>query len=124
MNETNEELKAAVDHKRYVRASALAASLEQPAEALDRLRKGALWQMSAVFRNAAGSRILAEQYGMSKKEVEGFLRKRSEEEKERGNAKILEPTFDCLTSRYLTFDEWLDHLMKKWDKLADSSMGG
>jgi hypothetical protein len=121
MNENTDELKAAAESKRYVRASHLAASLDHPEEKVDTLRKEALWQMSAVFRNAAGSRILAEQYGMSKKEVEDFLRKRSEEEKERENAKSLEPTFDYLTSKYLTFDEWLDQLMKKWDKLASSA---
>lgn len=121
MNESNDELKAAADSKRYVRALHLAASLERSEEDVDTLRKEALWQMSAVFRNASGSKILAEQYGMAKKDAEDFLRKRSEEEKERGNTKSLEPTFDYLTNRYLSFDEWLDHLLKKWDKLADSA---
>jgi hypothetical protein len=120
MNENHDELRAAVEGKRYVRASDLAVSQGDPAEKIDTLRKEALWQLSAVFRNAAGSRILAEQYGMSKKEVEDFLRKRFDEEKGRGNTKSLEPTFDYQTSRYLTFEEWLDQLMKKWDKLADS----
>ena len=120
MNESNDALKAVVESKGYARASRLAASLGHPEEEVESLRKEALWQMSAVFRNGSGSRILADQYGMSRKEVEDFLRKRSEEEKERGNAKSLEPTFDYLTNRYLSFDEWLDQLLRKWDKLADS----
>ena len=121
MNESREDLDAAAEGRRYVRASHLAASLGSPEENIDTLRKEALWQMSAVFRNAAGSRILADQYGMSKKAVEDFLRKRSEEEKERGNTKSLEPTFDYLTNRYLSFDQWLDQLAKKWEKLAESA---
>ena len=121
MSESNEELKAAAESKRYERASNLAASLGHSEEEVETLRKEALWQMSAVFRNASGSRILAEQYGLSKKEVEDFLRKRAEEEKERGNTKSLEPTFDYLTNKYLSFDEWLDQLAKKWDKPADSA---
>jgi hypothetical protein len=59
MSEGNDELKAAVESKRYVRASHLANTPGNSGEKIDTLRKEALWQMSAVFRNAAGSRILA-----------------------------------------------------------------
>jgi hypothetical protein len=120
MNEGNDELRAAAESKRYVRASHLADSSGNPVEKVDVLRKEALWQMAAVFRNAAGTRILAGQYVMSNRDVEDFLRKRLEEERGLGNTKILEPTFDYHTSRYLTFEEWLDQLMKKWDKLSVS----
>jgi len=101
-----------------VRASHLAASLDDSAEKIDMPREEALWQMSAIFRNAAGSRILAEQYGLSKKELDEFLRKRCEDERARRNTKFLEPTFDYHTNKYLTFEEWLEQLMKKWDKLV------
>jgi hypothetical protein len=118
MGEKEEELKAAVEKKHYVRASNLAASLGAPQEQVESLRKAALWQISAAFRNATGTRILAEAQGLSKKEVEEYLRKRSEEERSLGNVKILEPTFDYHTSRYLTFEAWLDYLVRKWDKLS------
>ncbi len=87
------------------------------------LQNEALWQIAAVFRNSAGTKILAEQYGRSKKEVEDLLRKRCEEEKSKGNTKTLEPTFDHDTNQYLSFDEWLERFVKKWGKLATSGAG-
>ena len=121
MNENNDELRVAAENKRYVRASHLAAVQGNAPEKVDALRKEALWQMAAVFRNAVGTRILADQYGMSKKDLQDFLQNRSEEEKSRGNTKSLEPTFDCLTDRYLTFEDWVEQLTKKWSKLAESA---
>jgi hypothetical protein len=120
MNENLNELRSAIEGRHYVRGVNLALSAGESAEVLEDLRRKALWQMAAVFRNAAGTKILAEQYGMSKKEVEDFLRKRCEEERSKGNNKTLEPTFDHDTNQYLTFDEWLDHLVKKWGKLVTS----
>jgi len=117
MNEKADELGSAVEKKNYVRASNLAVSEGAPQEQVEHLRQEALWQISAVFRNAAGTRILAEQQGLSKKHVEDYLRKRSEEERNLGHVKILEPTFDHYIGRYLTFEAWLDSLIKKWDKL-------
>jgi hypothetical protein len=121
MTDKEDELRSAVEKKHYVRASNLAVSLGASQERIEDLRKEALWQISAGFRNAAGTRILAEQQGLSKKHVEDYLRKRSEEERSRGNAKILEPTFDHNTNRYLTFEEWSDYLVRKWDKLSLAS---
>ena len=121
MSENEEELRAAVEKKLFARASDLAASVGAPQEQIEHLRNEALWQISAVFRNAAGTRMLAERQGLSRIQVEDYLRKRSEEERSRGGNKILEPTFDHHTSRYLTFDEWLDFLIRKWDKLASPS---
>lgn len=118
MIDKEDELRSAIEKRHYVRASNLAVSLGAPQEQIEHLRKEALWQISAVFRNAAGTRILAEQQGLSKKDAEDYLRKRSEEERSRGDVKILEHTFDHHTNRYLTFEEWLDYLVRKWDKLS------
>jgi hypothetical protein len=121
MNDENrDELRSAVEGRHYVRAVDLALSAGRPQEEVRDLQSDALWQMAAVFRNSAGTKILAEQYGMAKKDLEAFLRKRCEEEKNKGNKKTLEPTFDHDTNQYLTFDEWLDHLVKKWGKLVAS----
>jgi len=121
MNDREDELRSAVEKKHYVRASDLAVSLGATQERIEDLRKEALWQISAAFRNAEGTRILAEKQGLSKKQTEDYLRKRAEEERSRGNAKILEPTFDLHTNRHLTFEEWLDYLVRKWNKLSLSS---
>ena len=118
MHESDEELRAAVESGRYVRASDPAVS--QGAEEVDKLREEAFRQMAAVFRNAIGSRIPAEQCGLSREKVEEVLRKRAEAEKARGNTKILGPTFDYRTSGYLGFDEWLERLVKKWHQAGDS----
>lgn len=120
MSDREYELKTAIEKKHYARAVNLAVSLGAPQEQIEELRHEALWQISAVFRNAAGTRILAEQQGLSKKLVEDYLRKRLEEEGARGQAKILEPTFDHHTNRYLTFEAWLDFLVRKWDKLPSN----
>jgi hypothetical protein len=118
MNDKQDELRSVVEKKHYLRALNFAVAAGVTQEQIEGLRKEALWQLSAVFRNAAGSRILAEQQGLSKKHVEEYLRKRSEEERSSGQVKILEPTFDHHTNKYLTFEEWLDYLVRKWDKLS------
>lgn len=118
MNEKEDDFRAAVEKKNYVRALNLGLSLGASKDQIENLRKEALWQMSAAFRNAVGAKNLAEQQGLSKKAVEDYLRKRCEDERSRGNAKILEPTFDHHTNKYLTFEEWLDFLVRKWDKLS------
>jgi hypothetical protein len=118
MNEKENELRSAVEKHHDVRASNLAVSDDMPQEQIEGLRKEALWQISSIFRNAAGTKVLAEQQRLSKKHVEEYLRKRSEEERRRGHVKTLEPTFDHHTNKYLSFEEWLDYLVKKWDKIA------
>ena len=120
MNDNLDKLGSAIERRHYVRAVILALSAGKPEEVVRDLQRDALWQMAAVFRNSAGTKILAEQYGMSKKDVENLLQKRSEEEANKGNAKTLEPTFDHDTNQYLAFDEWLDDLVKKWSRLASS----
>jgi hypothetical protein len=117
MNEKLDEFRSEVERKHHVRALNLGFSAGVTGEQIEALRRDALWQLSAVFRNAAGTRIFADQQGLSKKHVEEYLRKRCEEERNRGQAKVLEPTFDHHTNKYLTFEEWLDYLIKKWDKL-------
>ena len=121
-NETTlqEELKAEIEGKRFVRAAALAKSSALPLSEVKDLQEKALWQMAAVFRNAGGARMLCEQYGFSKKEVEDLLRRWAEEQQSKGDKKTLEPTYDHATGKYLTFEEWLDQFLNHWDKLPAS----
>ena len=72
----------------------------------------ALWQMSAVFRNAAGTKILVQQYGFSMKELKQILEQYTEERSREGNDKSLEPCYDHSTGKHLTFAEWMDHFLK------------
>jgi hypothetical protein len=115
-----DQLKEEISRKQYTRAALLAESLGLPAEEVKDLRLKALWQMSAVSRNLSGTKILAEQYGYSKAEVAELLAKRAVEEKERGEYKSIEPCYDHNSVKYLSFDEWLEKLLKQWDKLSTS----
>ena len=121
-NETTlqEELKAQIEGKRFVRAAALAKSAPMPLSEVKDLQEKALWQMAAVFRNAGGARVLCEQYGFSKKEAEDLLRRWAEEQQSKGDKKTLEPTYDHATGKYLSFEEWLNQFLKHWDKLPAS----
>ena len=34
--------------------------------------------------------------------------------------KALEPCYDHSTGKYLTFEEWMNQLLKNWDKFSES----
>ena len=111
-------LKVETERKHYARAALVAASLNHSPEELRDLRLKALWQISAVSRNAPGTSILGHEYGLTKEEVADYLRKRAQEEKEAGAFKALEPCYDQITGKYLPFEDWLEQLLKQWEKLA------
>ena len=112
------ELKAELERKHFARAALVAASLGVEEEELRELQLEAIWQMSAEFRNAPGTKSLSEKYGFSKKEVDEFLRTRAEQKRKAGEHKVLEPCYDQGTGRYLDFDEWEQRLIRNWDKLS------
>jgi hypothetical protein len=113
-------IKAEIEGKRFVRAAALAKSAATPLSEVKELRKKALWQMAAVFRNAGGARVLCEEYGFSREKGEEILKKAAEEQKSQGDTKTLEPTYDHATGKYLSFEEWLSQFLKHWDRLPTS----
>jgi hypothetical protein len=113
-------LKSEIEASRFGRAATLAKSSALPLSEVKELRKKALWQMAAVFRNTGGARVLCEQYGFTKKEAEEILGKLAEEQQGKGDTKILEPTYDQATGKYLTFAEWLDQFLKHWEKFPPS----
>jgi hypothetical protein len=119
MNEKDpqDQLEQEISRKHYARAELLAASRGLPEQELRDLKQKALWQISAVSRNLPGTRILANLYGYTKNEVAELLRKEAAEEKEKGGYKAIEPCYDPGTARYLTFEDWLEQLLKNWDKL-------
>ena len=120
MNEKpdKEELKAELDRGHYARAALLAMSIGLPEEEIQDLRFKALWQMSAIYRNAPGTKTLVQQYGFSKEELSKFLKQHTEEKRNVGDDKPLEPCYDHTTGKYLTFEEWIDQFFKSWDKLS------
>ena len=114
---SQQDLKAEIEGKRFVRAAAVAKLSALPPSQVKDLQEKALWQMAAVFRNAGGTRVLCEQYGFSKKEAEDLLRRWAEEQQRKGDKKTLEPTYDHATGKYLAFEEWLAKFLRDWDKL-------
>jgi adenosine deaminase len=76
--------------------------------------------VSALYRNASGTKSLAQQYGLSKEEVKNILEKYLVEKRKAGDIKPLEPCYDHSTRKYFSFEEWMDHLLKNWDKLPSS----
>jgi hypothetical protein len=116
---SEDQLKLEIERKHYARAALLAASMKLiPTEEVRDLRLKALWQISAVSRNAAGTGILGREYGWTKEEVAEYLRTIAKSEKENGAYKALEPCYDQITGKYLSFDEWLEQLLKHWDNIG------
>ena len=115
-----DEFRVEIEAEHFQRAVTLAASCGASEEEIQDLRLKALWQMCAVYRNAHATKILAQQYGLSKQELREFLKKYAEEEANRGNSKALEPCYDIGTGAYLSFEEWMQRFLKTWDKLRVS----
>jgi hypothetical protein len=115
-----DQLSAEIGRGNFTRAALVAASLGLPDREVEDLRLKALWQISAVYRNATGTKRLALQYGLSKKDVTAFFEKHANELRSKGDERALEPCYDHSTAKYLSFEEWMDQLAKDWDKLPTS----
>ena len=61
---------------------------------------------------------LAWQYGYSREEVKQVLREFAVEMKNEGNSKPLEPSYDYSTREYLSFEEWMGHYLKIWNRIS------
>jgi hypothetical protein len=118
--EDKHQIGVEIERGNFVRAALLGASSRLPEQELRDLQFKALWQMSAEYRNAPGTRRLAQQYGLSKQEVRESLEKCAEDKRNRGNGKPLEPCCDIDTGEYLSFEKWMERLLKNWDKLSVS----
>jgi hypothetical protein len=101
-----------------MRAAQVAGSIEVPKEGAQDTRAKALWEMAAVNRNAPGTKMLAQEYGLSKNELKGLLENYAETRRGEGDLKPLEPCYDISTGVYLSFDQWLDSFLKKYDKVS------
>jgi len=121
VQETTEDMIIAEQERRnFVRSAMLARSLRYPEGKIRELQARALWQMAAEWRNGAGTKSLARQFGISRKNLEELLRKMIEATSGHSDEKSLEPVFDYRTGKYLTFEEWLTELMKNWNRIPDS----
>ena len=110
----NGELQIELQRRNFVRAAAIAASLGLSANELRDIQFEALWQM-AVNRNAPGTKRLARQYGISRQTLKQILDERAKQLREDGHDKALAACYDAATGKYLSFEEWMNHLMERWD---------
>lgn len=115
-----DELRTEIERGNFERAALLAVSLGLPEEEIQKLRLKALWQMSAEYRNAPGTKRLAQHYGVSKEALREFLEKHAQEQGSQGNSKPLAPCYDMSRGKYLSFEEWANHFLKSWEKLTVS----
>jgi hypothetical protein len=113
-----EELREEIELGHFVRAAQMAESMGLSREELEDIRGRALWEMAAVNRNVPGTKSLAQEYGYSKKELRELLVKYAEAVKREGDSKALEPCCDIATGGYLNFEQWVDSLLKKYDKVS------
>lgn len=107
-----------IERGNFVRAVRTAEQLSMPEEKIRNLQCKSLGQMAAVYRNIHGTKQLAQQYGYSIEQVKQILEQFSDELKTAENTKPLEPCYDYRTGNYLSFDDWMAHLLKIWDRIS------
>jgi len=122
MTETvvNDELEREIELGHFSRAVSLAVLQGLPETEIDDLRAKALWQMAAIYRNGPGTKSLAQGYGISKDELRDLLERVAREKAHLGDTKPLEPCYDLSERTHLSFQEWLEQLIKRWEKLESS----
>lgn len=115
-----DEVIAEQERGHFVRAAILALSLQLPDETIRELRSNALWQMAAEWRNPAGTKALADRFGITREDLEKQLLEMMGTRSGRGHTKSIEPAYDYRTGKYLSFEEWVADLMKNWNRIPDS----
>ena len=111
---TQEEINTAIGQENFERAALLALQLNRKPDEIKEIQFRALWQMSAVNRNAVGTRKLAQDFGISKEELKSFLGKKAEEQRQAENERPLTPRYDHQSGKYLDFEEWMENFFKFW----------
>ena len=112
---------AELERKHFVRAALAAQSSNLPSDRIRDLQIKALDQMSATFRNAGGTKQLAMQFGISKEELKNILENYMEDRISREDVRDLEPCYDPATGDYLSFEQWISLLIKRWDRLPGAT---
>lgn len=110
-------LKKEIEQGNFQRAVLLAASCGLPEEEIRDLQREAVWQIAAKNRNAVGTKRLAQEYGLTKPELRAFLESNAQKVRSQGEDKILKACYDYSAGSYLTFEAWVDHFFKSWNKL-------
>ncbi len=113
---TREEFEQEIKRKNFVRALYIAKELNISEDELKNLAYEALWQVAGIGRNPFATKQLAQELGFSKDEVKEILQKKAEQEAEK-NKKIVGFCYDYRRGKYLSFEKWLERLLKDWNKI-------
>lgn len=113
----HDNVESLIKDAHFVRAVKKATALKLPEDKLRSLQHRALCQMSACFRNAQGTKILAQEYGFSKENLRKVFNDCIHNLKKQGKTKSLGICYDGFSGNYLTLEEWLRNFFKNWDKL-------
>ena len=111
---TSNELETCLEKGNYCRAAYLALSQGLDETIAASYLKEALWQMAAVYRNAPGTKKMAQDFGITREELEEILLEKLKEAQKQGQTRELEPCYDQETRDYLTFEQWLKKLFREW----------
>ena len=57
---------------------------------------------------------LAQQFGVSGRELKEFLEEKGKQLGQTGNLKVFDACYDTTTGRYLSFEEWMNVLTEGW----------
>ena len=111
-----EEFELEIKRKNFVRALQIAKELNISKEEFEDLVCKALWQVAGIGRNPSATKQLAQELGYSKEQVKEILLKQAKEES-LNNKKLIGFCYDYKTGKYLSFEKWLERLMKEWNKI-------
>ncbi len=112
-----EEYEAEIKRKNFVRALYLAKELKFSDKEIKEIAQKALWQVGGEGRNFYATKELAEELGYTKEQLKEILVKMMEKEEKSGNKKILGACYDYSSGKYLSFDKWLERLLREWNKI-------
>ena len=106
-NSNKDELAIEIERKQFIRAALLASSLCLPEPEVKNIQFKALGHMAAEYRNALGTKKLAQEYGISINELKDYLEHYTEEKVNEGDDKLHQPCYDIKTGRHFSFEELL-----------------
>ena len=112
-----EEIEVEIKRRNFIRALYLAKRLNLSEDEIREIAHKAIWQAGGIGRNPYIVRQIAQEFGYSKEEVKEILLEQAKKEEESENKKILGSCYDYRTGKYLEFKDWLQRLLKEWNKI-------
>jgi len=90
----------------------LAEQYQCPEEEIRRLHELSIKQMACKYRNAIALRRLAQEWKLSREEVEGILMEAVAEHENRPDRTRPDLCYDAATGKYLTLRQWVEQFLR------------